>query len=250
MSILSFDVGIRNLAYCNIDGDVIKNWGIIDLKVSAKSGTETISKALVDALDKNKSEFEGAEKCIVESQPAPKMRCVEGMIIAYFYIKGIQQGVMSTVLSYSAKHKLGKGAPRGLNNYSERKKLGVKMCRAFLEKTQPENSKMLTQFEASKKKDDYADCLLQALAFTRHPKFDSLQIPTEHQDVKSSFADCKARKPTSKQEKSKKYSRSNLKHILIADSTKISDVHVRKSFVRLFGREPTTALMATSGLVT
>jgi len=248
MSILSFDVGIRNLAYCNIEGDIIKNWGIIDLNVSAKSGTETISKALVDALDKNKSEFGGAVKCIVESQPAPKMRCVEGMIIAYFYIKGIQQGMMSTVLSYSAKHKLGKGAPRGLNNYNERKKLGVKMCSVFLEKTQPENANMLKQFLASKKKDDYADCLLQALAFTKHPKFDSLQIPTEHQDIKSSFAECKSRRPTAKQEKSKKYSRSNLKYILTTDPKNILEPHVRKSFVRLFGREPTVALMATTGL--
>ena len=239
-SILSFDVGIRNLAYCHIQNNTIRSWGVLDLGVKMNSSTEAMTKALVTTLDDNKGEFDGATKVIIEKQPArnPKMRYIEGMICAYFYIKGVQQGDVNHIQAYSPKYKLGKNTHRGLSNYSERKKLGIRRSRVFLEQTADVNKNMTTVFDKSKKKDDLSDSLLQALSYMNHPLFNELQEPETKHTMESIFDDIRARKPTDKQQRTKKYSRANIKYIIGNDQTKISDPHVRKAFVRLFGKEP------------
>ena len=244
-SILSFDVGIRNLAYCHIQNNTIKRWGVLDLGVKMNSSTEAMTKALVTTLDNNKGEFDGATKVVIEKQPArnPKMRYIEGMICAYFYIKGVQQGDVNHVQAYSPKYKLGKNTHRGLSNYSERKKLGVRRCKMYLEKTTDVNRSMMTLFDKSKKKDDLSDSLLQALSYMNHPLFDELQEPEKEQTIETIFNDTRARKPTDKQQRTKKYSRANIKYIIGNDQTKINDPHVRKAFVRLFGKEPDTYIL-------
>lgn len=237
MSVVSFDVGIRNLAYCHIEGTRIKSWGVLDLGVKMNASTECMTKALVTTLDTNNAAFVGANKIIIEKQPSrnPKMRYIEGMLCAYFYIKGVQQGDVTTVQSYSAKHKLGKQTHRGVANYSERKKLGVKRCRAFLEKTRDTNDSMIGLFDTSKKKDDLSDSLLQALSYTQHPLFEGLSDDTAASANTDVFADVRARKPTEKQHKSKKYSRANIKYLLTQDPAMCDDVHVRKACLRHFG---------------
>lgn len=239
MSLISFDVGIRNLAYCNIIGKKIKNWGVLDLGVKTNSSTDVITRALVTTLDNNKTEFSGADEVIIEKQPSrnPKMRYIEGMMSAYFFINGIQNGTLKKMQSYSPKHKLGKNTKRGLSNYSERKKLGIRRCREFLNMT-PENEDMKTMFEKSKKKDDLADSLLQALSYNNDGIFDNLQNVDSSENIKTAFEDTRARKPTDKQNRTRKYTRSNLKYFITNDPTCISDDYIRSSFIRLFGKEP------------
>lgn len=236
-SVLSFDVGIRNLAYCHLQGDLIKHWGVLDLGVKMNSSTEAITKALVTTLDARRDEFVGAKDIIIEKQPArnPKMRYIEGMLSAYFFIKYPD----SSTQSYSPKYKLGKNTFKGLSNYAERKKLGVKRTREFLEKTNDTNQRNAKLFETSKKKDDLADSLLQALSFKNHVLFTEVTtMNRDEQDIDSIFKDTKPRKPTEKQSKTKKYSRSNLKYFIQNDPLCISDTHIRKAFFRLFKKEP------------
>lgn len=241
-TILSFDVGIRNLAYCCIRENTILSWGVLDLGIKMNSSTEAMTEALVKTLDANEGEFTDATKIIIEKQPArnPKMRYIEGMICTYFYIKGVQQGDVRHVRSYSPKYKLGKNTHKGLSNYAERKKLGVRRCKAFLEQTADVNRRMSALFDKSKKKDDLSDSLLQALSYVEHPMFNELQEPEKG----CVFNDVRARKPTDKQRRTKKYSRANIKYIIGNDPTAISDQHVRKAFVRLFGQEPEEILIS------
>jgi len=236
MTVLSFDVGIRNLAYCCIDGDVIKSWGVLDLGVACNASTEVMTRALVETLDNNVDEFAGATRVIIEKQPArnPKMRFVEGMICSYFYIKGVQAGTVTSVLSYSAKHKLGNNTHRGIANYSARKKLGVKRCKLYLERTLKDNSNMLTMFNISKKKDDLSDSLLQALSYMRHPLFEGLSIEETPTTKENMFDDVRSRKPTDKQEKSKKFTRSNIRYFMENDIVRMKETVVDKAFRKLF----------------
>lgn len=236
--VLSFDVGIRNLAYCHLQGDTIKHWGVLDLGVKMNSSTEAMTKALVTTLDAHSEEFKGANDIIIEKQPSrnPKMRYIEGMMSAYFFIKYPE----SSTQSYNPKYKLGKNTFKGVSNYSERKKLGVRRTREFLEKTQHVNQRNAALFEKSKKKDDLADALLQALSFKKNDIFEevNVRVNDNNEDIDSIFKDTKPRKPTEKQAKSKKYSRSNLKYFIRMDPLCISDTHIRNAFWRLFKKDP------------
>jgi hypothetical protein len=52
------------------------------------------------------------------------------------------------------------------------------------------------------------------------------------------FNETRARKPTEKQERTKEYTRANLKYLINKDPTCITETHIRKCFMKLFGNEP------------
>jgi hypothetical protein len=143
---------------------------------------------------------------LIEKQPSRnnKMRIVEAMLNAYFIIKGTTNSSSSIkkVIVYSAKHKLGSETIKGKKGYAQRKKLSVERTQEFLNQQQ-QTEEIQNVFKNSKKKDDLADSLLQALAFTKN---------TIHKEISEQPIELKisARKPTEKQEKSG-YSMSNLK---------------------------------------
>ena len=134
MKILSFDVGIKNLAYCIFDSQSqkIRYWNIID--ITANKNTNACAH-MVEILDKY-SEILDCDLVLIEKQPSKnnKMRIIEGLLNAYFVIKGItnKESDIAQVIVYSAKHKLGKDTFRGKSNYTQRKKLGVFRTEAFL----------------------------------------------------------------------------------------------------------------------
>ena len=207
MKLLSFDVGIKNLAYCIFDSQSqkIKSWNIID--ITAKKNDNACAH-MVELLDKYPELLE-CDIVLIEKQPSRnnKMRIIEGLLNAYFVIKGItnKESAITKVIVYSAKHKLGNDTFRGKSNYTQRKKLGVFRTEAFL-KQYPQTDEFHDMFLTSRKKDDLADSLLQALSYI------NLDIDC---DTKS-FSDNEkviSRKPSKKQERSR-YSKCNLKYLL------------------------------------
>ena len=212
MKILSFDVGTKNLAFCILDEQTITHWNVIDVKCKS---SDDICSRIVDTLDEY-PDLLLADLVLIEKQPSKnnKMRIVEALLNAYFVIKGVNNpsSLISKVLVYSSKHKLGSTNLRGSLNYRERKKLGMTRCQEFLTRSsQPDQ--FISLYSSSKKKDDLADCLLQALSYTKDDTLHTIEAI----DLDTS---CKivARKATKKQE-AKMYSKSNLKFIFLQHSS-------------------------------
>ena len=211
MSILSFDVGIKNLAFCILKENKIQYWNVSELKYSTN---QSLCEAIVSHCDAWPQMLE-CGTVLIEKQPSRnnKMRIIEALLNAYFVIKGSKNTASNVkkVCVYSAKYKLGTNTAKGKSNYTERKKLSIERCKKFLELTSEENSLFSETFHSSKKKDDLADTLLQALAYNKSLLFDKLQDI----DLKNSTPKVIARKPTDKQERSGNYSRSNIKYLLM-----------------------------------
>ena len=104
MIILSFDIGIKNLAYCLIDGEdkSILDWDVLDC-----SGTnETLS--VIQALDNLEYLLE-ADTVLLEKQPSfnPKMRNISTALYVYFTLRiQHEQNRRCTIMFYPAKYKL------------------------------------------------------------------------------------------------------------------------------------------------
>jgi hypothetical protein len=158
--ILSFDVGIKNLAYCLIDNDkTILDWNILN----CDSGNTIL--AMLEHLDSNPYLLE-ADTILIEKQPSfnPKMRIIATSLYVYFTLR-IQHEMSRRVkiLFYSAKHKLKNCTITGITGstkYLRNKKLAIEYTKQLLVDTP-----WLTFFMSNKKKDDLADSYLQALSY-------------------------------------------------------------------------------------
>jgi hypothetical protein len=168
MLTLSFDVGYKNLSYCKLASDThtIVDWNVCAIP-SNGTNVQKVTAFLFETFGADIPEIDAV---LVEKQPARnvKMRLIETMLLTFFATHGVR-----TVLSYSAKHKLGSVGKqtRGKKNYSLRKKTSVLMCSSYLEKI--DNPTHVAIFQQSKKKDDLADALLQYLSYI-HYDLDSL----------------------------------------------------------------------------
>lgn len=186
MKILSIDVGTINLAQCLFDWDskTILQWECEGIPPEHSSG---IFPSLRDHLD-NRPWIEEADIVLIEKQPGfnKRMKGVENFLQAYFVIKHPQK---ETFL-WDARLKLaGDG-----DTYRKRKKLSIERTKEFLDGDET-NAEWREFFKKSKKKDDLADTVLQALSWCG-----VTSAPTPKP---------KARRPTEHQEETR-YSRSNL----------------------------------------
>ena len=208
MRTVSFDVGMKNLAYCIVENRKILAWKVLDLHFRSN---EDLCKRVVATLD-DYPEILNVDAVVIEKQPSKnnKMRIVESLLNAYFIIKGTNcdESPISKVCVYSSKHKLGATNLRGKTNYRERKKLAMTRCSEFLRQTSDvQTVEFIALFSASKKKDDLADSLLQALSYVGDDVIKS--IASVDLDTICKIV---ARKPTARQE-AKMYSKSNLKYL-------------------------------------
>jgi len=238
MRILSFDIGIRNLAFCLYDttnAPHMVQWDVVDilsfgetqqsmvtLEVAKKWKKEQfvtwfqenqlpLPKTKKDMLEEMKKvitvENKGTKKekigidmytrkllqwlesrmdllqCDVvalENQPCmknPIMKSIQTVIYTYYYYFGVLHGQVQSVKLISATNKL-KIKPTGFvsppkpkteqeaskkkKGYAERKSLAILYMRHYL--TEQIQDETLTQFwESHVKKDDLADCFLQAI---------------------------------------------------------------------------------------
>ena len=162
MIILSFDVGIKNLAYCLLDSETkdILDWNIIDC-----TSTNLVLK-MIKELDSLTHLLE-SNLILIEKQPSfnPKMRIISTAIYVYFTLRiNHEQNKNIKIIYYSAKHKL-KLCEVKLNKpckskYSNNKKLAIEQTKILLN-----TNTFLNFFLSHKKKDDLADCYLQAISY-------------------------------------------------------------------------------------
>jgi hypothetical protein len=140
-----------------------------------------------------------AQTILIEKQPDrnKKMISVMHFLHAYFIIKCPQA---ETIL-YDARHKIPDVAGPGKVQYNKRKKAAIERCEAFIRQDQV-NAHWLDTFLKSKKKDDLADTVMQALSFVNR-----VEVTPASKAKKSTKL--VARKPNDNQKRTK-YSKSNL----------------------------------------
>ena len=200
--ILSIDVGIRNLAMCLLDEtcNVVKYWDVSGVPPEHKDG---IYVSLRKHLDERPWVLT-AQTILIEKQPDrnKKMISVMHFLHAYFIIKCPHA---ETIL-YDARHKVPDVAGPGKTQYMKRKKVSVERCEEFI-RSSPANAHWLDTFLASKKKDDLADTVLQALSFVNRVE----ATPTTRVKKVTKLV---PRKPNDNQKRTK-YSKSNLAWIYL-----------------------------------
>jgi hypothetical protein len=222
MKILSFDIGLKNLAYCicnfTDDNINIEEWNVKCLSTSKKPlPLDELNKIIINFFDSN-PDFLKVDQVLIEQQPTknPLMKNISIMIHTYFIIRGIIDKTINNcninrVLFFSPKNKLKiYDGPEIIctlkSRYSQRKKIGIIQTRYFINKFNLTNYSEL--FEKSKKKDDLADSFLQALCYFKLKEFNKNQNP------KDNFHKWKgiSRKPSQKQLKDENYTIPNLRY--------------------------------------
>ena len=181
---LSIDVGIKNLAMCVLDQRKIKYWDVSGVPPLHQDG---LFPCMKKHLDERQIHFADVQRVIIEKQPDKNkgIKSVEHFLHTYFLCHD------KTVSIWDARYKIPDVVGPGRAQYIKRKKASVDRCREFLEKENPE---WLEHFDKSKKKDDLADTVMQALSYVE-PK-ETTKAPTP-------------RRPTLNQTNTK-YSRANL----------------------------------------
>ena len=171
---LSFDIGIRNLAYCIVqyndedNSSRIIHWDIINLcyegeKVKKVSLFQLCSR-LIDELDN--LGIDSNHTVLIENQPVltnPKMKSIQMMVYTYFVMLGCEK-----VILFSPRQKF--TAYDGpiiectlKSKYAQRKKLGIAYCAYFIQG----HEEYTHFFSTHKKKDDLSDALLQCLSYMK-----------------------------------------------------------------------------------
>lgn len=200
--ILSIDVGIRNLAMCllNETSNLVVQWDVSGIPPEHKDG---IYVSLRKHLDERPWILD-ADTILIEKQPDrnKKMVSVMHFLHAYFIIKNPK----AETIIYDARHKIPDVAGPGRSQYLKRKKVSIERCEAFIRRDDV-NAHWLDTFIKSKKKDDLADTIMQALSFVNR-----VEVTTTTKKKKSDKLI--PRKPNENQ-KATKYSKSNLAWIYL-----------------------------------
>jgi len=200
MKVTSFDVGRRNLAVAVVDTEnsEVLWWHIYDLGHPRGVG---VHRAICKVFDD--TPILRQPHVIVERQPSqnPQMRVIEAIIEAYFIFRCPD---VQHVTDFNSRFKL-EGYPdlKGRDNYRSRKAASVAIMREFL-RDHPQNDDVVQTWDRSKKKDDLADCVLQAMAYAKNPvrcQTDTVPIVMYIQ----------AREPKDKNKRGKIYTKSGVK---------------------------------------
>jgi hypothetical protein len=202
LMILSIDVGIRNLAMCLLDdknNNRVENWDVDGIPPEHKNGIYVSMRDHLDA----RPWILTADTILIEKQPDrnKKMISVMHFLHAYFIIKCPKA---ETIL-YDARHKIPDVAGPGKAQYNKRKKAAIERCEAFIREG-TNNKDWLETFLKSKKKDDLADTVMQALSFVNRVEVLPKSIKKTTKLV--------ARKPNENQKRTK-YSKCNLAWIYL-----------------------------------
>ena len=180
MKILSFDVGMKNLAFilfdCNDNNLNIINWDIINL-VDAKIKCKDIN--LID-IGKNINKLfhiyfkeQDFDKILIENQignNAIRMKCVQCMISQWFIdnnFNNIEYISSSHKLNFVAKMYDLKDIIKDLD-YKKKKKMAILIIKSLLKENKNNFDELyINFFNENKKKDDLSDCFLQGYYYIK-----------------------------------------------------------------------------------
>ena len=204
VTILSFDVGVKNLAYClfeyhNLKDFQIHEWNILDLvcdtEVARKGGISLNNQCDV-LLRRLKDLFETThiDYVLIENQPVlknPTMKTIQIIIYTYFRMLKVNEEksiidvilvnannkvkFVTTVLSKKPEMNIvvspvpsepSSSTTKGRLRYKHNKEVAVNGTRGLLEYLNHHDS--LAYFCSCKKKDDLADTLLQGLYYAHN----------------------------------------------------------------------------------
>lgn len=186
--VLSIDVGIRNLAFCEFElistttphTSRILRWEVVDVIDKVKPSFDELSDALLRVLD---DRFCGSDDTIhhviIENQPVtmnPKIKSIAIMIYTFFRSVNMYTGTAPCVRFISAQRKLHTLrhlphdmilAPSAKLPYAEKKRLAQVLCRHYLDTVMCDatRDRWSPVLAAAKKKDDLCDSFLQGVAF-------------------------------------------------------------------------------------
>lgn len=182
---LSFDVGIKNLAYCLYDRekDNIVDWGIIDLSDNTVCVKKNISitklSRIMMCTFKEKFTDVDITYVLIENQPVmknPLMKSIQMLIFSFFsYIKNIETSCIEDIIfvsaikknkymeKYAKDHELKIDVDKQKNKYRYYKKTSIVCAEHILFKMENGSDKLL-EFQSHKKKDDLADAFIQCKA--------------------------------------------------------------------------------------
>lgn len=167
--ILSFDIGIKNLAYCYSDDAKIIKWNVMDIQGSNVNDTcEKCIKLLDDTFGDDI-----IDQVLIENQPVqknPTMKTIQIVVYTYFAhakVLGRDNRVGNiNFISANRKNKYTEKFDIDIEcktKYQMNKKRAIACTKILVERTDWEE-----HFVKHKKKDDLADSYLQTLAFINH----------------------------------------------------------------------------------
>ena len=220
--ILSIDVGIKNLAICLLDEDrqnLVVEWDVSGVPPQHKDGVYV---SLRKHLDERPWVLD-ATTVLIEKQPDrnKKMVSVMHFLHAYFIIKNPD----AETIIYDARHKIPDVAGPGKAQYLKRKKVSIERCEQFIRQNNV-NAHWIDTFVKSKKKDDLADTVMQALSFVNRVEI----TPTIKKKKATKLV---ARRPNENQKRTK-YSKSNLAWIYLNDKDHTKTKRFEKDLKRYY----------------
>ncbi|NBX51243.1 hypothetical protein EBT25_15270 [bacterium] len=182
MQTISFDVGIRNLAYCILD----VNKQIITWKKEDLGCKKHDAQGLADAVTQllyyiTTTELDTSQPItvLIEVQMQAVMKCIQTAINVFFKtakLTGLITGDLRTAyvspklkLKFIAAHPEFEQTQAASTKYQQNKVDAVAFTRWYLTVKNPDTT-ALEVLNANKKADDIADCALQAFSWMAYSK--------------------------------------------------------------------------------
>jgi hypothetical protein len=166
--ILSFDIGIKNLAYCYSQDAKIIKWNVFDIK--GDNVNETCEKCVKVLSDTFRDD--PIDQVLIENQPVqknPTMKTIQIVVYTFFMyqkVGGVKQISNINFISANRKNKFADKFKIDIEcktKYQKNKKVAIACTKLLVENTEWDE-----HFNKHKKKDDLADSYLQTLAFINH----------------------------------------------------------------------------------
>ena len=205
-TILSFDIGIKNLAFAVIEVNDnkrmrLRRWGILNLtcsfekdkKKSSKMTPDDLVTSLVYELDREFGDGEVFDIVLLENQPSrknPIMKNIQMAMHSYFATMRLHMATVGQIRLVGATQKLVCSAASTMltststSSYKDRKAMSIQLTALYIPQLLPDKSSssspsssivecsgdelvhVVEVYRAFKKRDDLCDAFLQAVTFT------------------------------------------------------------------------------------